>query len=84
MAILVDPTIFKAYDVRGIYPQEVNEDVARAIGRAFVAYLKATRIPIITKQVCGAFGAIEFEGRTPVALNAMTGDQRGQRTILMP
>jgi len=46
MAILADPTIFKAYDVRGTYPQEVNEDVARAIGRAFVAYLKAGRIAV--------------------------------------
>ena len=38
--------IFKAYDVRGLYPQEVNEDVARAIGRAFVSYLKAKRIAV--------------------------------------
>ena len=46
MAILFDPTIFKAYDVRGLYPQEVNEDVARAIGRAFVSYLNAKRIAV--------------------------------------
>src|ERR1700682_4310687 len=46
MGILFNPSIFKAYDVRGIYPQEVNEDVARAIGRAFVAYLNAKRIAV--------------------------------------
>src|SRR5712691_9999802 len=46
MTILADPIIFKAYDVRGIYPQEVNEDIARAIGRAFVSYLKAKRIAV--------------------------------------
>src|SRR5712691_199531 len=46
MGILFDPAIFKAYDVRGIYPQEVNEDIARAIGRAFVAYLNAKRIAV--------------------------------------
>ena len=46
MAILFDPSIFKAYDVRGIYPQEVNEQVMHAIGRAFVAYLKAKRIAV--------------------------------------
>ena len=40
----VTPGIFKAYDVRGIYPNELNEDIARAIGAAFVSYLKATRI----------------------------------------
>jgi phosphomannomutase len=27
--------IFKAYDVRGIYPSEIDEGIARAIGRAF-------------------------------------------------
>ena len=46
MSIPFDPSIFKAYDVRGVYPQEVNEDVARAIGRGFVAYLKAKRIAV--------------------------------------
>jgi len=42
----INPNIFKAYDVRGLYPQEVNEDAARLIGRGFVAYLKAKRIAI--------------------------------------
>src|SRR5689334_5696484 len=46
MSITFDPSIFKAYDVRGVYPGEVNEDIARAIGRGFVAYLKATRIAV--------------------------------------
>src|SRR2546430_14816137 len=46
MGLLFDPAIFKAYDVRGIYPREVNEDVARAIGRALVSYLKAKRIAV--------------------------------------
>ncbi len=42
----IDPAIFKAYDVRGLYPQEVNEDAARLIGRGFVAYLDAKRIAV--------------------------------------
>jgi len=29
------PAIFKAYDIRGIVPSTLNEDVARALGRAF-------------------------------------------------
>jgi phosphomannomutase len=29
--------LFKSYDVRGIYPLELNEEIAYAIGRAFVA-----------------------------------------------
>src|SRR5580700_4960122 len=40
------PRIFKAYDVRGIYPDEIDEDTARAIGAAFVAYLEAGRIAV--------------------------------------
>ncbi|HEX2224285.1 MAG TPA: phosphomannomutase/phosphoglucomutase, partial [Thermoanaerobaculia bacterium] len=27
--------IFKAYDVRGIYPTQINEDIARQIGLSF-------------------------------------------------
>ncbi|MCS6803122.1 MAG: phosphomannomutase/phosphoglucomutase [Chloroflexota bacterium] len=40
----VDPTIFKAYDIRGIYPTQLNEEVARAIGRAFVTFLGAETV----------------------------------------
>jgi len=42
----LNPDIFKAYDVRGVYPNEVNEEAARAIGGAFVAYLQAKRIAV--------------------------------------
>jgi phosphomannomutase len=42
----INPTIFKAYDVRGLYPGEINEAAAREIGRGFVAYLKAKRIGV--------------------------------------
>ena len=33
--------IFKAYDVRGVYPQQLNEDLARQIGLAFQHVLDA-------------------------------------------
>jgi phosphomannomutase len=42
----IPPQIFKAYDVRGIYPSELTEETARLIGRAFVAYLDARRIAV--------------------------------------
>ena len=42
----LNPAIFKAYDVRGLYPAEVHEEGARAIGGAFVAYLQAKRIAV--------------------------------------
>src|SRR5579864_518196 len=46
MPVSLDPGIFKAYDVRGIYPGQVHEDGARAIGAAFVAHLQAKRIAV--------------------------------------
>ena len=42
----INRDIFKAYDVRGLYPGEINETIARQIGRGFVAYLKAKRIGV--------------------------------------
>jgi phosphomannomutase len=46
MALTLNPSIFKAYDVRGVYPDEVNEEAARAIGAGFIAYLKAKKIAV--------------------------------------
>jgi phosphomannomutase len=42
----LNPDIFKAYDVRGIYPGEIDETIARAIGAGFVTYLNAGRIAV--------------------------------------
>ena len=36
--------IFKAYDVRGVYPDELDEDAARRIGFGFVRFTEASRI----------------------------------------
>jgi phosphomannomutase len=33
-------SIFKAYDIRGIYPEELDEDWAYKIGRAFAAFIQ--------------------------------------------
>ncbi len=37
---------FKAYDVRGIYGKDVNEELAYNIGLAFVSYLKAKTVAV--------------------------------------
>lgn len=42
----INPSVFKAYDIRGLYPSEIDETAARDIGRGFVAYLKAKRIGV--------------------------------------
>ena len=36
---MIDESIFKAYDIRGIYPDTLDEEVARKIGRAYVSFL---------------------------------------------
>jgi len=40
----VNPSIFKAYDIRGIYPTDLDEEVAYNIGRAFVTFLKTDKV----------------------------------------
>ena len=36
---MIDESIFKAYDIRGLYPDSLNEEVVRQVGRAYVHYL---------------------------------------------
>jgi phosphomannomutase len=42
----IDAGIFKAYDIRGIYPDQIDEEVAGSIGRAFVTFLGEERIVV--------------------------------------
>lgn len=42
----INTDIFKAYDIRGLYPGELNEALAHQIGRGFVAYLGARTIGV--------------------------------------
>src|SRR5262245_50266076 len=39
-------TAFKAYDVRGRMPAELNESIARDIGRAYAAFVKPKRVAV--------------------------------------
>ena len=43
---MLDPKVFKAYDVRGIYPTELDEDGAYAIGRAYMEQFEPRRIAV--------------------------------------
>ena len=38
--------IFKAYEIRGIYPTEINADVAEAIGRAYFEFTGAKKVAV--------------------------------------
>jgi len=42
----VNPKIFKAYDIRGVYPEELDEDAAYSFGRAFVTFLRCKEVVV--------------------------------------
>ena len=42
----ISPVIFKSYDIRGIYPEELNEEAAYAIGRAYARRTGANQIVV--------------------------------------
>lgn len=54
----INPSIFKAYDIRGIYPDDINEETAYAIGRAIVCHTKANDI-VIGKDIRLSSDALE-------------------------
>ncbi|HXG75878.1 MAG TPA: phosphomannomutase/phosphoglucomutase [Gaiellaceae bacterium] len=43
---MLAPGVFKAYDVRGIYPSELDEDGAYRIGRAYVEHFEPRTIAV--------------------------------------
>jgi phosphomannomutase len=43
---VLDPKVFKAYDVRGIYPEQLDEEGAEAIGRAYVEEFEPRAIAV--------------------------------------
>jgi phosphomannomutase len=43
---VLDPKVFKAYDVRGIYPDELDEAGAYAVGRAYVDEFEPRRMAV--------------------------------------
>ncbi len=43
---MIDESVFKAYDIRGIYPEQINEQTAYLVGKAFVKFLNAKNVAI--------------------------------------
>jgi len=44
--VKLNPDIFKAYDIRGVYPNDIDEATAKAIGSAFAVYLGSREIAV--------------------------------------
>jgi len=69
--------IFKSYDVRGIYPDQLNDDIAYKIGRCFVPLLQAKNVAVgrdmresgehlyeaFARGACEAGGNVVYVGR---------------------
>src|SRR5215813_8974448 len=77
-----DPTIFSAYDVRGIYGKNLTDEVAYRIGRAAALYLNAPEIAVgrdmrlSSPQLCDALlQGIVDQGVNAVDLGMTTTDE---------
>ena len=68
----MNPNIFKAYDVRALYPSEIDEATARLIGRGFVAYLGASD----DRRVARHAAVVAVAGRRVHRWRAGAGRQR--------
>jgi phosphomannomutase len=44
--VALDPKVFKAYDIRGVYPSELDEDGAYAVARAYVEVFEPKAIAV--------------------------------------
>src|SRR4030042_6628889 len=46
----INPLIFRAYDIRGVYPEELNERAIYKIGIAFSNFLKEAKEVVIGRD----------------------------------
>jgi phosphomannomutase len=44
--VTLEPQVFKAYDIRGLYPSELDEEGAYAVGRGYVEEFEPTSIAV--------------------------------------
>ena len=42
----MNPDNFKSYDIRGLYPTELDDQIAERIGRAFVQFLHPAKVAV--------------------------------------
>jgi phosphomannomutase len=73
----VDPAIFKAYDIRGIYGENLSEDVASAVGKAFAAIIKPTNVIVGCdgRTSSPSLSQAVIDGLTSVGVNVINAGQ---------
>ena len=66
-------SIFKAYDIRGVYPEELDEKSAYLIGKAFVSFLQCKKVIVgRDMRVSSPALALAFmEGATDMGADAL-------------
>ena len=76
-------TCFKAYDVRGRIPDQLNEEIAYRIGKAYAAFLKPKQVVVgydirlSSQQICQAL----VDGLTDAGVNVSNIGQCGTEEI---
>lgn len=76
IGVSLNMDIFKSYDIRGLFPNEINEYVIQRIGLAFTKFLK-TQNPNVTNIVIGqdmrsssrSLSSALFDGIKPLGVN---------------
>jgi phosphomannomutase len=70
---MLDPKVFKAYDIRGIYPTELDEEGAYAIGRAYVEQFEPKEIAVgrDTRVSSPSMANAAIEGATDAGANVV-------------
>jgi phosphomannomutase len=74
----IDTSIFKSYDIRGIYPDQADEKLAESIGRGFAKYLNFPSQVIVARdgRISGpSMKQSLIDGLTKVGVNVVDIDQ---------
>lgn len=74
----MDSCVFKEYDIRGIFPQQIDGSFAFQLGQAFASYLKTS------SQVQTPFVSVGYDARLSspkIAQHLMEGLQAGGATV---
>lgn len=75
----IHASIFRAYDIRGTYPDQINEQSAYLLGRAFVAFLRR----FSSKKVLRIGGARDSRISSPRLFKAFTRALREESCIII-
>lgn len=69
-----DPSVFKAYDIRGTYPEQINEELAYSIGQAYAATVKPAGEVLVGMDVRLYSGVLKenlIRGLTDAGINVI-------------